>query len=109
MVIDGSGGTSIRNLVYSVIRNGTAANKFGGTTVSYAPTDDIQGGCAGLFRILHLMKGLTELRRCAEFVLCNLLLGFVHLSAAPVAGNDQEISGRGWLLCSGVLLVILYA
>lgn len=60
-VIDGSGGTSIQNLVYSVIRNGTAENKFDGTTVSFAPTDDIQGGCSSVFKkFSHLLERASQ-------------------------------------------------
>ncbi|CAL8471108.1 g10650 [Coccomyxa elongata] len=59
MVIDGSGGISIQNLVYSVITNGTAANKFGGTTVSFAPTDDIQGKAGVVTN--SLVYGVSEL------------------------------------------------
>ncbi|BDA45294.1 probable focal adhesion kinase 1 at C-terminar half [Coccomyxa sp. Obi] len=58
-VIDGSGGTSVQNLVYSVIKNGTAANMFDGTTVSYAPTDDIQGKAGVVTN--SLVYGVSEL------------------------------------------------
>ncbi len=92
MVIDGSGGTSIQNLVYSVIRNGTAANKFGGTTVSFAPTDDVQGGCSGLLIGPPLSKSLTQTRRLAERVQFKLVLGRA-LPAAPVFGTDPERTG----------------
>lgn len=42
-VVEGSGGSSIQNLIYRTISDGSAANKFGVATINYAPTDSIQG------------------------------------------------------------------
>lgn len=42
-VVEGTGGSSIQNLVYRTISDGTAANKFGAATINFAPTDSVQG------------------------------------------------------------------
>lgn len=42
-VVEGAGGSSIQNLVYRTISDGTAANKLGAATINFAPTDSVQG------------------------------------------------------------------